>query len=165
MPKIPSIPPLFTGSFADEDHSRSILRLICGTFSGQLSVKQTYLASIVSNVENNKSELWKTVTDKFSNKVDTKIKQGVLKTQKKLISIMTSSRYTKKSGPLFKSLKILNIFELKANLTAVFRYSYHHDKQPAFLDNLFKTNKSVHSYDTRSAANIHIEKQIMANVL
>ena len=36
-------------------------------------------------------------------------------------------------------------------------YSYHHDKLPAFLDNFFKTNKSVHSYKTLSAANIHIE--------
>ena len=27
---------------------------------------------------------------------------------------MTFSRYTEKSGPLFKSLKILNIFELNA---------------------------------------------------
>ena len=36
-------------------------------------------------------------------------------------------------------------------------YSYHHDKLPAFLDNLFKTNKCLHSYNTRSAANIHIE--------
>ena len=49
-------------------------------------------------------------------------------------------------------------------------YSYHHDKLPAFLDDLFKTNKSVPSYNTRSAANIHtilnlLEKQIMANIL
>ena len=80
---------------------------------------------------------------------------------------MTLSRHTEKSGPLFKSLKILNIFELNAYLTAVFMYSYHHDKLPTFLDNLFKTNKIVHSYNTRSAANIHIEfrKQMMANIL
>ena len=44
----------------------------------------------------------------------------ILKTQKKLVRIMTFSRYTEKSGPLFKSLKILNIFELNAYLTAVF---------------------------------------------
>ena len=82
----------------------------------------------------------------------------ILKTQKKLIRNMTFSRYTEKSGPLFKSLKILNIFdcfELNAYLTAVFMYSHHHEKLPAFLDNLFKTNKSVHSCNTRSAANIH----------
>ena len=68
---------------------------------------------------------------------------------------MTSSRYTEKSGPLFKFLKILNIFELKANLTAVLMYSYHHDKLPAFLDNLFKTKTSVHSYDTCGISSEH----------
>ena len=70
---------------------------------------------------------------------------------------MTFSRYTEKSGPLFKSLKLLNIFELTAYLTAVFMYSHHHGKLKAFLDNLLKTNKSVHSYNTRSAGNKHIE--------
>ena len=47
----------------------------------------------------------------------------ILKTQKKLIRIMTFSRYTEKSGPLFKYLKILIIFELNEYLTAVFMYS------------------------------------------
>ena len=84
----------------------------------------------------------------------------ILKTQKKLIRIMTFSRFTEKSAPLFKSLKILNIFELNAYLTAVFMYSHHHEKLPAFLDNLFKTNKSVHSCNTRSAANIHKKNKL-----
>ena len=64
---------------------------------------------------------------------------------------MTFSKYTEKSGPRFKSLKIINIFELNTYLIAVFMYSYHR----SFLDP-FK-NKSVHSYNTRSAANLHIE--------
>ena len=36
----------------------------------------------------------------------------------------------------------------------------HHEKLPAFLDNLFKTNKSVHSCNTRSAANIHKKNKL-----
>ena len=39
-------------------------------------------------------------------------------------------------------------------------YSHHHEKLPAFLDNLFKTNKSVHSCNTRSAANIHKKSKL-----
>ena len=83
------------------------------------------------------------------------------------IQKLQDTRYTEKSGPLFKSLKILNIFELTAYLTAVFVYSHHHEQLPAFLDNLFKTNKSEHSYNTRSGANIHIEfrKTNYANIL
>ena len=73
---------------------------------------------------------------------------------------MTFSRYTEKSGPLSKSLKILNTFELNAYLTAVLMYSHHHEKLPAFLDNLFKTNKSVHSCNTRSAGNMHKKSKL-----
>ena len=59
------------------------------------------------------------------------------------IQKLQDTRYTEKSGPLFKSLKILNIFELNAYLTAVFVYSHHHDQLPAFWYNRFKTNKSL----------------------
>ena len=55
------------------------------------------------------------------------------------------------------SLKILNIYELNKYLTAMFIYSYHHDKLPAFFDNFFQTNETVHSYNTRSASKVHIE--------
>ena len=81
----------------------------------------------------------------------------ILRTQKKLIRIITFANYTEKSGPLFKSLKILNIFELNTYLTAVFMYSYNHDKLPAFFDNFFQTNESIHSYNTRSSSKVHIE--------
>ena len=66
-------------------------------------------------------------------------------------------QYRGTEAPLFKSLKILNIFELNAYLTAVFMYSHHQDKLPAILDNLFKSNKVHIPYNTRSAANMHIE--------
>ena len=82
----------------------------------------------------------------------------ILRTQKKLIRIIiTFANYTEKSVPLFKSLKILKIFELNTYLTAVFMYSYNHDKLPAFFDNFFQTNESIHSYNTRSSSKVHIE--------
>ena len=61
----------------------------------------------------------------------------ILRTQKKLVRIITFANYTEKARPLIMSLKILNIYELNKYLTAMFMYSYHHDKLPAFLDNLF----------------------------
>ena len=36
-------------------------------------------------------------------------------------------------------------------------YSYHHDKLSAFFNNFFQTNETVHSYNTRSASQVHIE--------
>ena len=81
----------------------------------------------------------------------------ILRIQKKFIRIITFANYTEKSGPLFKSLKILKIFELNTYLTAVFMYSYNHDKLPAFFDNFFQTNESIHSHNTRSSSKVHIE--------
>ena len=70
---------------------------------------------------------------------------------------MTFSNYTEETRPLFESLEILNIFELNTYLTAVFMYSYYHDKLPAFFNNFFITNDNLHSYNTRSVRQIHIE--------
>ena len=36
-------------------------------------------------------------------------------------------------------------------------YPYYRDKLPAFLDNLSKTNKCIHSRSAQSAPNMHIE--------
>ena len=39
----------------------------------------------------------------------------------------------------------------------MFMYSYHHDELPAFFDNFFQTNETVHSCNTQSASKVHIE--------
>ena len=78
----------------------------------------------------------------------------ILRTQKKTYQDYNPRQlYTEKSGPLFKSLKRLNICELNTYLM----YSYNQDKLPAFFDDLFKTNESIHSYSMRSASKVHIE--------
>ena len=82
---------------------------------------------------------------------------SIYKIQKKIVRIMTFSNYTEETRPLFESLEILNIFELNTYLTAVFMYSYYHDKLPAFFNNFFITNDNLHSYNTRSVREIHIE--------
>ena len=46
-------------------------------------------------------------------------------------------------------------------------YSHHQDKPPAFLDNLFKSNKVyIHTIrDQQRTCILNLEKQIMANIL
>ena len=46
-------------------------------------------------------------------------------------------------------------------------YSYHQDKLPAFLDNLFKTNKVYIPIirDQQRTCILNLAKQIMANIL
>ena len=82
---------------------------------------------------------------------------SIFKTQKKIVRIMTFSNYNDDTNPLFQSLKILNIYQLNTYPTAVFMYSYYHDKLPAFFKNFFITNDALHSYNTRSMSQIHIE--------
>ena len=82
---------------------------------------------------------------------------SIFKTQKKIVRIMTFSNYNDDTRPLFESLKILNIHQLNTYLRAVFMYSYYHDKLPAFFNNFFITNNALHSHNTRSVSQIHIE--------
>ena len=77
--------------------------------------------------------------------------------QKKIVRIITFSNYTEESRPLFKSLKILDIYELNTYLTGILMYWYYHGNLPAYFINFFVQNESIHSYNTRSAIKIHIE--------
>ena len=75
---------------------------------------------------------------------------------------MTFSTYTEKSVPIFKSLKILNIFELNTYLIAVFMYSYHR----SFLDNLLIIIVYIPTIrDQLRTYILNFEKQMMANIL
>ena len=52
--------------------------------------------------------------------------------QKKIVRIMTFSKYREETRPIFTSLKLLNIYELNLYFTALFMYSYFHDNLPMF---------------------------------
>ena len=76
--------------------------------------------------------------------------------QKKIVRIITFSKYREGTRPIFTSLKLLNIYELNLYFTALFMYSYFHDNLPMFYKDYFTTNNKIHTYNTRSASNIHI---------
>ena len=52
---------------------------------------------------------------------------------------MTFSKYREETRPIFISLNLLNIYELNMYFTALFMYSYFHDKLPMFYKNYFTT--------------------------
>ena len=90
----------------------------------------------------------------------------ILTIQKKLVRIMTFSKYQDKSKPLFQSLKILDIHELNMYLIALFMYSYLSNILPKYFNDYFTLNKNIHIYVIRSASNIYIlitKGQIMGN--
>ena len=70
---------------------------------------------------------------------------------------MTFSSFQETSQPLFKLLKIMNIYEINLYLIANFMYLHYYDKLPETFDNYFVKNDSKHSYNTRSASKIHID--------
>ena len=92
----------------------------------------------------------------WANTYSTRLR-SIFMLQKKIVRIITFSNYTEESRPLFKSLKILDIYELNTYLTGIFMYWYYHGNLPAYFINFFVQNESIHSYGTRSATKIHIE--------
>ena len=83
--------------------------------------------------------------------------QSSFRIQKKIVRIVTFSNLRDDSRPLFESLKILDIYKLNTYLTALFMYSYHHNKLPTFFNNFFITIKNIHSYNVPSKSKIHLE--------
>ena len=54
--------------------------------------------------------------------------------------IMTFVQFSYESKQLFQSLKLLNIYELKPYLTALFIFSYFNDKLPITFNDYFTKN-------------------------
>ena len=78
------------------------------------------------------------------------------KVKKKIIRLMTFSRYQDSTTALFKQLKILDIFQLNTFLTSLFMYSQRADMLPNTFKNYFVQNKQFHQHNTRSSAKLHI---------
>ena len=70
---------------------------------------------------------------------------------------MTFSIFRETCQPLFKLLKILNIFEINLYLIVNFMYLHYYGKRPETLNDSFVINDSIHSYNTRSASKIQID--------
>ena len=73
--------------------------------------------------------------------------------QKRAVRALTNAHYYSHTAPLFKQLRLLDIYNINSYYTARFMYSYHHQLHPPSFLNLFVTNSQVHNYNTRSQAN------------
>ena len=86
---------------------------------------------------------------KQKSKVFTKFKRKLLELwhsqQKKIIRIMAFSNYRQESRPLFRSLGLLNIYELNFYLIAIFVHSYFHGNLPSDSKDYF-FNKRYNSH-------------------
>lgn len=72
--------------------------------------------------------------------------------QKRVVRIITFSKYDEHSSPLFKQLDILKITDLLSLHNALLMYDFHYCMLPPPFDNFFKPVKNVHNYNTRLAS-------------
>ena len=77
------------------------------------------------------------------------------KVQKKILRIITFSKYQQESRQLFTSLQLLNIYELKSYQIGLFMYSYTKGSLPSAFSNYFSSNNTIHKHHTRSSEKFH----------
>jgi hypothetical protein len=78
--------------------------------------------------------------------------QKILNIQNKIVRLITFRSYSEHTEPIFKELRILDIFKINHYLTALFMYRYYGLKNfPEAFENYFVTNNEIHNYNTRNA--------------
>ncbi len=83
----------------------------------------------------------------------------IVKLQKCIVRIVSSSKYKAHTEPIFKTLKLLKIKDILRLQELKFYYKYENDKLPYYLANLpFSTNTSIDSPATRRQNKIHLFK-------
>ena len=73
--------------------------------------------------------------------------------QKKVMRIITFSRFDEHTTPLFMLLNIIKLCDLVQLHISIFKYKFHNNLLPSYFDAFFTEKGNVHSYNTRAAAN------------
>ena len=79
------------------------------------------------------------------------------KVQKKIIRIITLSKYQQESRQLFISLQLLNIYELHSYQLGLFIYSYTTGSLASAFSNYFSLNNTIRQHYTRSSGKCHMK--------
>ena len=83
----------------------------------------------------------------------------VFKLPKKIVRILSLSKYNAHTDPLFKILKLLKVNDIFKLQELKFYYKYKNNKLPHYLQALpFYPNTKTHDHDTRIKHNIHHPK-------
>ena len=81
------------------------------------------------------------------------------KIQKRIIRIITVSKYNAYTEPLFKALDLLKLKDMLNLSTLKFYYRYLHNNLPASFHSFqITTQESHHHYNTRHSDQIHVER-------
>jgi len=72
--------------------------------------------------------------------------------QKKVVRIITFSKFDEHSAPIFKHLNFIKIFDLVILKISIFMYKYNSKLLPCAFDSFFTSIDKVHGYNTRAAS-------------
>jgi hypothetical protein len=81
---------------------------------------------------------------------------SLVKLQKKIIRIITSSPPRTHSADLFNKLNMLPIHKIYQNQVATFMFKVVNETVPPLLQAMFTFNMNIHRYDTRQANKLHV---------
>ena len=81
---------------------------------------------------------------------------SLLKLQKRVCRIISHSDFLAHSLPLFKSLKILTVYDIYQMSLAIFMFRFNKRLLPSIFNTYFTINRRRHSINTRQLNNFHI---------
>ena len=85
--------------------------------------------------------------------------EKIMRKQKKYCRLITFSKFTEHSRPLFVKLSILNVYEIYKYqlLTHVYK-SYNRLNANTYSQQYYITNSNIHHYNTRQKDNLHVSQ-------
>ena len=78
--------------------------------------------------------------------------------QKRIVRIITSSKYRDHSEPLIERLKLLKIGDINKYVLGKFMYRLYNNEVPTMFHAMFQKVRSVHGYETRQSNHLYIPK-------
>ena len=78
--------------------------------------------------------------------------------QKRIVRIITSSKYRDHSEPLIERLKLLKIGDINKYVLGKFMYILYNNEVPTMFHAMFQKVRSVHGYETRQSNHLYIPK-------
>ena len=84
--------------------------------------------------------------------------KSLIKTQNKLVRIITSSSYRTNAESLYQNIKVLKVPEIYDYAIGVFMYKLYHGLMPSIFQCMFAVNRATHDYGTRQKDHYKVPK-------
>ena len=82
----------------------------------------------------------------------------LMKLQKRILRIITSSKWSASSKPLFEKHNMLNVFQLHIFKIQMYMFKFINRKLPLVFNQMYVLNSSIYMYNTRQQSKFHLPK-------